>query len=111
MTCPVDGPMTLAEVDAAAVALHPGTRLAEVLEACSMLVGDQPVGTADPATYVSSRGRRWSSCRRSPAADRRSPAVVGRDEVTVVQPFDPRRVAVCDRGTGCRITPRGRLRT
>jgi molybdopterin synthase sulfur carrier subunit len=48
----VTGPITLAELRAAAVALHPGTRLAEMLAACSTLVGDQPVGTADPATYV-----------------------------------------------------------
>ena len=49
---PVNGSTTLAELRAAAAALHPGTRLAEVLSACSTLVGDQPVGTADPATYV-----------------------------------------------------------
>ena len=49
---PVNGPVTLTDLRAAAVALHPGTRLAEVLSACSTLVGDQPVGTADPATYV-----------------------------------------------------------
>jgi sulfur-carrier protein len=49
---PVNGSTTLAELRAAAAALHPGTRLAEVLGACSTLVGDQPVGTADPATYV-----------------------------------------------------------
>jgi molybdopterin synthase sulfur carrier subunit len=49
---PVNGSATLAELRAAASALHPGTRLAEVLAACSTLVGEQPVGTADPATYV-----------------------------------------------------------
>ena len=48
----VNGSTTLAELRAAAAALHPGTRLAEVLAACSTLVGDRPVGTADPATYV-----------------------------------------------------------
>jgi sulfur-carrier protein len=48
----VNGPTTLAELRAAAAALHPDTRLAEVLGACSTLVGEQPVGTADPATYV-----------------------------------------------------------
>ena len=52
MTCRCDGAITLAELRAAAAALHPGTRLAEVLAACSTLVGDRPVGTADPATYV-----------------------------------------------------------
>jgi len=53
---PVDGAITLAELRAAAAALHPGTRLAEVLAVCSTLVGDQPVGTADPATYVIAPG-------------------------------------------------------
>jgi sulfur-carrier protein len=48
----VSGPVTLAELRSAAAALHPGTRLAEVLAVCSTLVGEQPVGTADPATYV-----------------------------------------------------------
>ena len=48
----VSGPITLAELRAAAAALHPGTRLAEVLGACSTLVGEQPVGLADPASYV-----------------------------------------------------------
>jgi molybdopterin converting factor small subunit len=48
----VNGSITLAELRAAAAALHPGTRLAEVLAACSTLVGDRPVGTADPAAYV-----------------------------------------------------------
>ena len=45
---PVNGSITLSELRAAAAALHPGTRLAEVLAACSALVGEQPVGTADP---------------------------------------------------------------
>ena len=49
---PVNGPVTLTDLRAAAVALHPGTRLAEVLAACSTLVGEQPVGRADPASYV-----------------------------------------------------------
>jgi sulfur-carrier protein len=49
---PVNGPTTLADLRSAAAALHPGTRLAEVLGACSTLVGEQPVGTADPTTYV-----------------------------------------------------------
>jgi sulfur-carrier protein len=53
---PVNGSTTLAELRAAAAALHPGTRLAEVLAACSTLVGDQPVGRADPTTYVVDAG-------------------------------------------------------
>jgi sulfur-carrier protein len=48
----VNGPLTLAELREAVVALHPGTRLGEVLAACSTLVGEQPVGKADPAAYV-----------------------------------------------------------
>ena len=49
---PVNGSLTLAELRAEAAARHPGTGLAEVLAVCSTLVGEQPVGTADPATYV-----------------------------------------------------------
>jgi molybdopterin synthase sulfur carrier subunit len=52
----VNGSMTLAELRTAAAALHPGTRLAEVLAACSTLVGDRPVGTADPTSYVVEAG-------------------------------------------------------
>jgi len=48
----VTGPITLAELRAAVAALHPGTRLAEGLAACSTLVGEQPVGLADPTSYV-----------------------------------------------------------
>lgn len=43
-----DAPLTLDEVRERAVALHPGTRLDDVLAVCSALVGEQPVGTADP---------------------------------------------------------------
>ena len=45
----VDGPLSLAELRERAVALHPGTRLDAVLGVCSVLVGDQPVGSRDPA--------------------------------------------------------------
>jgi molybdopterin converting factor small subunit len=48
----VDAAIPLAEVVRRAVDLHPGTRLAEVLQACSALVGDRPVGTADPAVLL-----------------------------------------------------------
>ena len=48
----MNGPTTLADLRRAAADLHPGTRLPEVLAACSTLVGEQPVGTADPTTYV-----------------------------------------------------------
>jgi sulfur-carrier protein len=49
---PVDGPVTLAELRDRAVALHPGTRLEAVIGVCSVLVGDRPVATQDPATVV-----------------------------------------------------------
>jgi molybdopterin synthase sulfur carrier subunit len=45
---PADAPVTLAEVRRRAIALHPSTRLAGVLAACSVVVGEQPVGSADP---------------------------------------------------------------
>ena len=41
----VTGPVTLADLRRQAIALHPGTRLEQVLSACSVLVGDEPVGT------------------------------------------------------------------
>ena len=44
----VEGPISLTEVVTRAVGLHPGSRLAEVLHACSVLVGDRPVASADP---------------------------------------------------------------
>ena len=44
----VTAPTTLAEVRRQAIALHPGTRLADVLGACSVLVGEDPVGTRSP---------------------------------------------------------------
>lgn len=45
-------PVTLGEVLRRAAALHPGTRLPEVLKICSVLVGDRPVSTADPDTVA-----------------------------------------------------------
>ena len=45
---PVRGPLSLTDVVRRAVALHPDTRLPQVLEACSVLVGDQPVGSLRP---------------------------------------------------------------
>ena len=48
----VSGPVTLTELRAAAAALHPGSRLSEVLAVCSTLVGDQPVGRADPDSVI-----------------------------------------------------------
>lgn len=47
---PVDGPISLAEVVRRAVALHPGTRLLDVLQTCSALLGDRPVTAEDPGS-------------------------------------------------------------
>jgi sulfur-carrier protein len=44
----VTGPLTLSDVVRRAAALHPGTRLPGVLEACSVLLGDQPVKSREP---------------------------------------------------------------
>ncbi len=52
----VAGPITLAEVLRRAVALHPGTRLPEVLQICSTLVGDRPVNAEDPAEVLIAPG-------------------------------------------------------
>lgn len=46
-------PGTLADLLAAVVAAHPDRpRLRDVVEVCSVLVGDRPVGTSDPADVV-----------------------------------------------------------
>lgn len=49
---PVSGALTLTDVVRRAAALHPGTRLPGVLEACSVLVGDQPVASRDPEAVL-----------------------------------------------------------
>ena len=48
----VQGAVSLAEVMAQARALHRGSRLGDVLEICSVLVGDRPSSTEDPADVV-----------------------------------------------------------
>lgn len=48
----VDGAIRLAEVVERAVALHPGTRLRDVLAICSTLVGDRPVNGVDPGSVL-----------------------------------------------------------
>jgi molybdopterin synthase sulfur carrier subunit len=48
----VDGPITLAEVVRRVLALHPGTRLGEVLQICSTLVGDRPVNAEEPGDVL-----------------------------------------------------------
>ncbi len=54
---PVTGPLTLTDVVRRAAALHPGTRLPNVLEACSVLVGDLPVGSREPDAVLVSPGQ------------------------------------------------------
>jgi molybdopterin converting factor small subunit len=50
---PVDGPVALADLRDRALALHPDSpRLAQVVAACSVLVGDRPLGTRDPAAVL-----------------------------------------------------------
>jgi molybdopterin converting factor small subunit len=53
----VDGPVSLVDLRDHAIALHPGTRLEAVLGACSVLVGDRPVGSLDPADVVVEPGQ------------------------------------------------------
>lgn len=48
-TLGVTAPITLAEVMARALSLHPGTRLGDVLAVCSTLVDDLPTASEDPA--------------------------------------------------------------
>lgn len=48
---PVDGAMSLSALLSQVTALHADRpRLAQVVPICSVLIGDRPVGTADPAT-------------------------------------------------------------
>jgi molybdopterin synthase sulfur carrier subunit len=48
----VVGPVTLADVRAEVVRRHAGSRLADVIAVCSVLVGDQPVATLNPAAVA-----------------------------------------------------------
>ena len=50
---PVSGQLTLAELIAGALERHgAGNRLEQVLSSCSVLLGDQPVATKNPADVV-----------------------------------------------------------
>jgi molybdopterin converting factor small subunit len=44
----VTGPLSLADVVRRVAELHPGSPLPGVIEACSVLVGDEPVKSRDP---------------------------------------------------------------
>ena len=48
----VEGPVSLAEVLRRVGARHPDARFAQVVAACSVLVGEQPASSADPADVV-----------------------------------------------------------
>lgn len=53
----VETPLPLAEVARRAADLHPGTRLPDVLQVCSVLVDDRPVKRLDPATVLVEPGQ------------------------------------------------------
>jgi len=48
----VEGPVTLAELREEVVRRHAGTRLPDVIGVCSVLVGDQPVGSREPGSVT-----------------------------------------------------------
>ena len=55
---PVDGPVPLADLVAGALARHGGSeRLRAVITGCSVLVGDRPVASADPAGVMVEPGQ------------------------------------------------------
>lgn len=51
-TIATTAPMTLAALRAEVVTRHADSRLPAVLEVCSVLVGERPVSSADPAAIV-----------------------------------------------------------
>lgn len=54
---PTDGPLTIADLLGRAVALHPGTRLGDVLQVCAVLVDDRPVASEDPSEVAVQPGQ------------------------------------------------------
>lgn len=48
----VAGPVTLADLTTEIVRRYAEPRFADIISVCSVLVGDQPVGTRDPAAVV-----------------------------------------------------------
>ena len=48
----VRGELTLADVVACVLERHPGEQMARTVGVCSVLLGDQPVRTQDPAAVV-----------------------------------------------------------
>ena len=51
-TDPSTGELSLADVVARVLELHPGEQMARTVGVCSVLLGDQPVRTQDPAGVV-----------------------------------------------------------
>ena len=47
-----NGELSLADVVARVLERHPGEQMARTVGVCSVLLGDQPVRTQDPATVV-----------------------------------------------------------
>ena len=56
-TIATDAPITLTEVLTRLAHAHPGGRLLQVLDACSVLLGDRPVSTEDPDDVLVAPGR------------------------------------------------------
>lgn len=48
----VAGPVTLAELREEVIGRHPDGRLPDVIKVCSVLVGERPVSSGDPAAVV-----------------------------------------------------------
>ena len=55
-TFAVEGDLTLAALVARVLERHPGDRMARTVAVCSVLLGDQPVRSQDPATVVVAPG-------------------------------------------------------
>ena len=51
-TVDAGGPMTLVELRDEVVRRHPGGRFGDVVRVCSVLVGERPVSSGDPAAVV-----------------------------------------------------------
>lgn len=52
----VSGPVSLAEVVLRVLAAHPGVAFAKTIGVCSVLVGEVPAGTQEPANVVVAPG-------------------------------------------------------
>jgi len=48
----VEGPVSLAELRDTVLARHQGTGLVDVVRVCSVLVGERPVSSGDPAAVI-----------------------------------------------------------